>query len=146
LLRELKMLHYPLALVADGPAETFTNNLGPYGLYEVFDAYAISEKVGVSKPDRRMFDHALIQLNIAQKDYGNVVMVGNNLSRDIKGANQLGIISVWLDWAPRRSKTPANSSEKPAYSIKTPLELLDILKVIEASLHGAGSSTRTAAP
>ena len=61
-------------------------------------------------------------------------MVGNNLARDIKGANQLGITSVWLDWAPRRAKTPADASEKPDYTIKTPLELLDVLKDIEASL------------
>jgi len=57
--RALKALGYPLALVADGPAATFTNNLGPYGLYELFDAYAISEEVGVSKPDARMFARAL---------------------------------------------------------------------------------------
>lgn len=133
LMLELKKL-YPLALVADGPAATFTNNLGPYGLYDLFDAYAISELVGVIKPDRKIFDHALAQLNISQEDYGKVVMVGNNLARDIKGANQLGITSVWLDWAPRRAKTPSGASEKPDYTIKTPLELLDVLEDIESSL------------
>jgi HAD superfamily hydrolase (TIGR01549 family) len=133
LMHELKKLQYPLALVADGPADTFTNNLEPYGLYRLFDAYAISEIVGLSKPDRRMFDYALDQLNINEHDYGKVVMLGNNLSRDIKGANQLGMISVWLDWAPRRSKIPVDSSEVPNYTIKTPLELLNILKELEAS-------------
>ena len=130
-MKRLKELNYPLALVADGPVATFTNNLEPYGLYDLFDVYAISELVGVIKPDRKIFDHALHQLDISEQDYEKVVMVGNNLSRDIKGANQLGIISVWLDWAPRRSKTPADNSEKPDYIIKTPLELLDVLKKIE---------------
>lgn len=133
LLHELIKMGYPLALVADGPTDTFVNNLSPYGLYDLFDAYAISAEVGVPKPDRRMFDHALTQLNIDEHDYGQVVMVGNSLSRDIKGANQIGMVSVWLDWAPRRSKIPADDSEKPDYTIKTPLELLDILAELEAS-------------
>ena len=42
LVHELKRRGYPLALVADGPVATFENNLGPYGLYDLFDAYAIS--------------------------------------------------------------------------------------------------------
>jgi FMN phosphatase YigB (HAD superfamily) len=61
-------------------------------------------------------------------------MVGNNLSRDIKGANDLGLISVWLDWSPRRSKIPADSSEIPQYTIKQPLDLLATLVQIEMTL------------
>jgi FMN phosphatase YigB (HAD superfamily) len=131
LLYELKQRGYPLALVADGPIATFRNSLGQHGLYDLFDAYAISSEVGVDKPDARMFRHALDQLRIDQNDYGRVLMIGNNLSRDIKGANQLGLISVWLDWAPRRSKVPANASEVPQYTIKTPTELLTVIESLE---------------
>jgi FMN phosphatase YigB (HAD superfamily) len=70
-----------------------------------------------------MFEHALNQLGIQPSDYARVVMVGNNLSRDIKGANQLGLISIWVDWAPRRAKLPADASETPCYTIKSPAEL-----------------------
>lgn len=133
LVHALKALGYPLALVADGPAATFINNLSPYGLYDLFDVYAISEVLGVSKPHPRMFHYALEQLNISQAQYSQVVMVGNNLERDIKGANDLGIISVWLDWSPRRSKIPVDDSQRPRYTIKTPLALLDVLKKLETS-------------
>ena len=133
LMHKLKSL-YPLALVADGPVATFVNNLGPYGLYDLFDAYAISEELGAIKPDQKLFVHALGQLGIAREDYGRVVMVGNNLARDIRGANQLDIVSVWLDWAPRRSKIPADRYEIPDYTIKTPLDLLEVLNTLEASL------------
>ncbi len=128
LLRELRRRGYTLALVADGPQASFINNLAPYGLYELFDVYAISEQVGVEKPHPAIFHHALQQLGIPPADYGQVVMVGNNLERDIKGANLLGLCSVWLDWAPRRSKTPADASEQPMFTIKTPLGLLDLLR------------------
>ena len=134
LMHELKRRGYPLALVADGPAATFTNNLTPYDLYGLFDAYAISEELKVSKPDSKMFHHALNQLDISENDYGKVIMVGNNLERDIKGANELGIISVWLDWSPRRSKIPADVSEEPQYTIKNPLDLLEIIDSLEKSL------------
>jgi HAD superfamily hydrolase (TIGR01549 family) len=127
-IRELKRLGYPLALVADGPVATFTNILSQYDLYDCFDTFAISAQVGIEKPDPRIFIHALDQLGIRREDYGRVVMVGNNLTRDIKGANNLGLISVWLDWAPRRSKTPADVSEVPQYIIKTLEALLPLIQ------------------
>ena len=73
-----------------------------------------------------MFLAALNQL-----DYASVLMLGNNLERDIKGANQLGVTSVWLDWSPRRSKIPANKLEVPQYTIKRPIDLIDIIRSIE---------------
>lgn len=133
LLQQLKQMGYPLALVADGPAASFQNILGHFGLYNHFHALAISEIVGVEKPDERMFRAALDQLRIEQADYGRVLMVGNNLSRDILGANALGLTSVWLDWAPRRSKVPASQLEVPHYTIKTPLELIEVINRIEST-------------
>ena len=131
MVRELKQRGYKIALVADGPAGTFRNVLTQHHLYHLFDAFAISGEVGVDKPDARMFIHALDQLGIPKGDYGRTVMVGNNLARDIKGANHLGIISVWLDWAPRRSKVPADESEIPQYTIKTPRDLLSVIDALE---------------
>jgi putative hydrolase of the HAD superfamily len=131
MVRELRQRGYRLALVADGPAGTFRNVLTHYGLYDSFEVMAISELVGCEKPDARMFRHALDQLQIQPADCCRVVMVGNNLARDIKGANALGLISVWLDWAPRRAKVPADDSEKPHYIIKTPLELVTLLETLE---------------
>ena len=61
-------------------------------------------------------------------------MVGNHLARDIKGANQLGLVSVWLDWSPRRPKVPADPSERPCYTIKNPSDLLDLVASLETSL------------
>jgi FMN phosphatase YigB (HAD superfamily) len=117
--------------VADGRPGTYYNVLTQHGLYDLFDAFAISEQVGVNKPDPRMFTHALDQLGIAKEDYGRTLMVGNNLRRDIKGANGMGMVSVWLDWAPRRSKVPADESEVPQHIINMPLDLLRVIQVLE---------------
>jgi len=131
LMHQLKQRGYPLALVADGFAESFINNLRPQDVYQVFDVYAVSEILGIEKPHPDIFNYALNQLHIDPADYGKVLMFGNNLERDIKGANLLGLISVWLDWSPRRSKIPADDSEVPQFTIKQPLELLNIIDLLE---------------
>ncbi len=80
-----------------------------------------------------MFTNALDQLGIAKIDYPRVVMVGNNLERDIKGANALGLISVFLSWSNKRTHTPADETEIPQYTIKTPAELLSLLDNMDGS-------------
>ena len=62
-------------------------------------------------------------------------MVGNNLERDIRGANALGIISVWLNWSSRRSKIPADDLEIPQHTIEYPLDLIPLIESLESQLH-----------
>ena len=78
-----------------------------------------------------VFSTAITGLTAAET---TIDVVGNNLARDIKGANALGMISVWLDWAPRRAKIPADESEMPQYTIKQPLELLQVIDQLEQIL------------
>jgi putative hydrolase of the HAD superfamily len=135
MVQQLHDAGYILALVADGPRGTFENVLNKqYGLWSAFSAFAISGDVGVEKPDARKFLTVLNKLYISESDYDKVVMVGNNLERDIQGANAIGLVSVWINWSPRRSKIPANDNEVPNFMIKTPLELLPLLEEIELNL------------
>lgn len=133
LLHELRARDYRLALVADGRPGTYVNVLNQHGLYGLFQAFAISELLGTLKPDSRMFTHALDQLGIQPPAYGRTLMVGNRLERDVKGANQLGMISVWMDWSPRYAKVPADPGEQPQFTIRQPLELLAVLERLEAA-------------
>ncbi|MEZ4640632.1 MAG: HAD-IA family hydrolase [Caldilineaceae bacterium] len=133
LMHALTEAGYRLALVADGYTQSFRNILGKPELWDLFEVYAISDALGVEKPHPKMFHTALEQLGIPESDYGQVVMVGNNLERDIKGANELGIVSVFLSWSSRRSKTPRDASEQPDYTINLPIELIDVLRQIEAA-------------
>lgn len=129
--QQLALAGYRLALVADGPVATFENVLGHFGLLRIFEARAISEEVGVEKPHARMFETALQALEIERRDYGRVVMVGNNLERDIFGANQLGLLTIWLNWGPRRRKTPLHDLEVPDFEIVSPAELPACIQQIE---------------
>lgn len=131
MVQNLAIMGYPLGLVADGPVATFDNVLGHYGLLPLFQARAISQEVGVEKPDARMFEAALTALGVAREDYARVVMVGNYLARDIAGANALGLISIWLNWSPRRPKVPVNALEVPDYTASKPEEILELIRRIE---------------
>lgn len=131
LLHELKRRGYRLGLVADGRPGTYFNVLSQHGLYDLFETRAISETLGVMKPDPRMFVHALQGLGIRREDYPRTVMVGNRLDRDVGGANQLGMISVWIDWSPRYSKVPSDPIEEPRFRVREPLEVLGVIETLE---------------
>ena len=64
------------------------------GLDRYIDALVVSEVVGVSKPDRRIFAAALAELNTAPED---AVMVGDSWTADIAGAIAAGIRAVWFN-------------------------------------------------
>jgi len=135
--RELTRQGYRLAIVSNGPVGNIRNVLSQHNLYDFFDAFAISEGLGVEKPDPRIFIHALDELGIAKEDYGRTMMIGDHLGCDIKGANGMGMISVWLDWAQHYPKAPADESEVPQHTVKTPLDLLPLIESLERE-HGAG--------
>jgi len=130
LLRQLRRQGRRLGLVADTRAGTYRNVLRQHGLYDLFETFAISDHLGCVKPDRRMFAHALDELGIPPTDWSRVVMVGNNLARDIRGANALGLISVWLAWNERYPTAPADPSERPCYQVGTADELAVLLDAL----------------
>ena len=132
LVAELKQRGYLVALVADGLVESFRNVHGQLGFWDLFDSRAISESVGTTKPDRRMFDHATRDLGLTEDDYPGCVMVGNNLARDIAGANRLGMWSVWISWTDNYPTRPANKAEQPDFEIGLPHDLIGILAEIDA--------------
>ncbi|MBC7320928.1 HAD-IA family hydrolase [bacterium] len=134
LLIKLKEMNYKVALVADTRIGTYKNVLGKFDMFKYFDCFAISEELGVQKPDPKIFLFALKSLGIEERDYKNVIMVGNNLKRDIVGANRLGLISVWFHWNDRYPSKPENNEEIPNFEIKRLSELLEVIKRLEGEI------------
>ena len=128
-LRGLKSRGYKFGLVADTRPRTAWNVLHQHHLYDLFDAISISEEVGCEKPDPRMFLFALNKLNIAPEDYGRVLMVGNNIKRDVRGANQVGVVSVLFHWNERYARV--NDGSVPRYEVHNARELLELVMRIE---------------
>ncbi len=59
-----------------------------------FEVIVISEDVGVTKPDARIFNIALERLGAAPHD---AVMIGDSFTNDVQGAARAGIAPIWLN-------------------------------------------------
>ena len=94
MIRSLYESGHDIVLVADGLVASFENILRENGLYPFFKAKIYSEAIGAGKPSGRMFCAAMGALELTEADKRRIIMVGNNLRRDIKGANAAGITSV----------------------------------------------------
>ena len=131
LLKTLKENSYRIALVADGITQSFNNIYELLGLTYCFEEMVCSSDVGVDKPNAKMFETAIEKMGLTKDDCKNIIMVGNNVVRDIVGAKHMGIKSVLLDWSPRYRMEPNTESETPDYIIHKPIELLKLLEELE---------------
>ncbi len=138
--RTLHERGHTLALVADGLRQSFQNLLEPRGIWSLMQAHAISEEVGELKPSAKMFDAALAALGLGDADRKRIVMVGNNLARDIRGANQADLISLFVAWSRQRSHEPADASEQWDHRIDSLDQLVPAIEAIELSLNAAGGA------
>jgi putative hydrolase of the HAD superfamily len=84
----------PLVLVTNGPGHHQRTKLEAVGFGPYFANIVVSGEVGISKPDKRMFDAALNAVRVRPVE---AIMVGNNLPRDIGGAQARGIAGAWVN-------------------------------------------------
>ncbi len=129
-LRRLHAQGHRLALVADSRSQTPRNVLRQHGLLDLFECLAISEDLGVEKPGEGIFLHALNSLGVEPAGYPHVLMVGNNLERDIAGANRLGLRSVYVHTNDRRRTIAQDHAEIPRHTVATAGELLDLVEAL----------------
>lgn len=133
-LNTLKARGYLIALVADGRDTSFCNVYNRLGLRDRFDAWVVSQTVGAEKPDAIMFETAMRALGLQDTDKRRVVMVGNNLARDILGANRFGITSILQGLSPRYRMTPLEKDEEPDYTVQSLDELVPLVERLNAAL------------
>ncbi len=122
-LKALKNKGYTIALVADGEYQSFMNVYSENGLLYCFKTLTISEIVGEQKPSVLMFEDAMRKNHLTNKDKKRIVMLGNNIKKDVAGANLFGITSILFDWSPRYDMKPKKPEQVPDYIIHKPEEL-----------------------
>ena len=142
MLYELHHEGYRIALVADGYADSFRNIYDAAKLRECFEQWICSSEVGEEKTSSQMFATAMKAMGLTERDKSRIVMVENNIKRDIAGANRFGITSVLMDWTPRYSMRPICEEERPDYIIHTPIELIDLMRRLESQYLADQSSGR----
>ena len=118
-LRFLKAQGVRLGLLTNGPARAQQRKLERFNLTPLFDVIVIEEEFGAGKPDLRVFQHALAQLQVQPAE---AWMVGDRLELDIAPAQQLGIRAVWID--PTGTGLPAASPAQPDETVSSLAELV----------------------
>ena len=95
MLCQLKKMNRNISLITNGFKEVQRPRVVLAGIEGIFDTIVVSDEIGWSKPHRNFFEFTLKQLNHPELD--SILVVGDNLNSDIKGANQMGIKSCWYN-------------------------------------------------
>jgi putative hydrolase of the HAD superfamily len=83
-----------LGIVTNGLSETHREKIALLRISEYFDAIFLADEVGMIKPDPLLFAHACRTLGGAP---AHSAMVGDRYDRDIRGALEAGLFTIWLN-------------------------------------------------
>jgi len=120
-LKQLKKQKLNTGLITNGTPDLQWQKIKKSGIENFFNVITISGEAGYKKPSAEIFLNCLKKLN---SETNESVMVGNNIMTDIKGANELGICSVWLN----RDKTENETGIVPDYEVNSLYEVMYILQ------------------
>ena len=123
----IRRLHqkYHLAIISDGQTAYAVPELNAVGLSGYFDPIIISGDFGYRKPDERLFTTALTAMKMKPSE---VLFVGNDMFRDVYGAQKLGMKTVFFK---SNQGTQEKEGVKPNYIIYSFPELLNAIRFFE---------------
>lgn len=110
-----------LAVVSDAPRLQAWLRLCQLSLHHIFDVVITFEDTCKKKPDPEPFKKALKQMNIEAQE---AIMVGDWAERDIIGAKQVGMKTIFAKYGDR-FKTVESGAD---YTIDDVVQILDIIE------------------
>ncbi len=93
-----------MAIVTNGVAFTQYSRIKASGLLPYMEAVIVSDEVGCQKPDALFFDYVFQKCSV--EDRTRTIMVGDSLSADIRGGNDAGIATCWMN--PEKKQAPGD--------------------------------------
>jgi putative hydrolase of the HAD superfamily len=117
---------YKLAALSDAQSAWAVPEMRALGIDGYFAPIVVSGDYGFRKPDRRIFQAALDGLAMEPKD---VLFVGNDMYRDVYGAKQLGLKTVFFS---SNQGTKKSAGVEPDYIIYQFAELPKAIAFFEA--------------
>ena len=91
---------YVLCVASNGPVEQQRNRLRLAGMLPYFSHCFISEAVGAAKPSAEFFSYGMTEMNRGRAcaiEAHEVLMLGDSLTSDMRGAMDCGMQTCWLD-------------------------------------------------
>ena len=121
-LAALRDAGYRIGLISNTiwPAELHMEDLEEIGLLHYLEHLIFSGEIGIWKPSRQIFQHALGALGVAPE---HAVFVGDNPREDIVGAHGAGMRAIWV-----RSPEFPLGAVQPDAIIETLPELMPLLE------------------
>lgn len=113
--------NYILSIVTNGLTAVQEGRLKKSIIANHFKDIVISENIGIAKPHPDIFEHAINNLGVFNKD--EILMVGDSLSSDIKGGINYNIDTCWYNPNRLENKTDL----KPTYEVYDYSELRSLL-------------------
>lgn len=123
----IRQLHprYRLAIISDGQTAYAIPELNAVELSGYFDPIIISGDHGFRKPDERLFTQALTAMEMEASE---VLFVGNDMHRDVFGAQRAGIKTVFFK---SNQGTQEKEGVTPDYIIYSFPELINAIRFFE---------------
>ena len=87
-------MHVKVAIITNGSILRQNAKILNTDLISCFDTILISEEVGLSKPDKRIFELALNKLNVQPEE---ALFVGDDTKIDIGGCQNANIKGIWFN-------------------------------------------------
>ncbi len=112
---------YDLYIVTNGVSSTQYSRLKRSGLDKYFTDIFVSEDTGRQKPQKEYFDYCFARIH--EKDPCRMLIVGDSQTSDIRGGQNAGIATCWLN----DGTQPRAAGIKADYEIKRLEELKRIL-------------------
>lgn len=85
---------YKMGLISNGFYEVQYRKMKSSEIAHFFDVVVLSDDIGVNKPDRRIFDHALMKSGASGQE---TILVGDNFEADIMGAINAGWHAIYFN-------------------------------------------------
>jgi len=89
-----KSIGKKIGILTDYETEYQIIKLDKLGILKYIDVIVTSEEVGIEKPSSQMFNTILNKLRLNSNE---VIMIGDNFKKDIKGAMNMKIFSYWFN-------------------------------------------------
>ena len=86
---------YDMYIITNGVTKTQYDRLAKSGFDKLFKDIFVSEESGSQKPQKEYFDFCFDRMK--RKDVENMLVIGDSLSSDIRGANIMNIDSCWYN-------------------------------------------------
>ncbi|KKZ99844.1 hypothetical protein B4147_4133 [Bacillus wiedmannii] len=116
-LQTLQQRGYSLGIISNGDYEQQIEKLTALNILQYFQYIFTSSEIGISKPNPKIFQRTVLQLNLEMKD---CYYIGDRLETDAISSTAAGMHGIWLN--------RNNSLQK--YDVFTIHSLYEVLEVI----------------